>query len=112
MRTEIVNVPGRGICILISDIRISDFDTEKIEKMNIFGGGPFSNIQVIYDEIVVGRKISAIKEVRAQTGWGLREAKQFVDSYYDDPGGRTVGAERFRREYTRQNHLSDDLFKL
>ena len=32
------------------------------------------------DLLAQGKKIQAIKLVRAQTGWGLKQAKDFVDS--------------------------------
>jgi ribosomal protein L7/L12 len=34
----------------------------------------------VRDLLARGRKIEAIKKVRSLTGWGLKEAKDFVDS--------------------------------
>lgn len=33
----------------------------------------------VLDELAQGKKIAAIKTVREETGWGLAEAKNFVD---------------------------------
>ena len=35
--------------------------------------------EVALQELKAGRRIGAIKEIRAYTGWGLKESKAFVD---------------------------------
>lgn len=43
--------------------------------------------EVARAELQAGRRIGAIKEVRAYTGWGLREAKEYVDGLlFREPG--------------------------
>lgn len=76
MKSEIINVPGKGVCILISEIDLSDFG-EDIPSFNLL----FNDIHGIADEIRNGRKIGAIKKVREQTKWGLKEAKDYIDQY-------------------------------
>lgn len=82
MKTEIVNIPGKGVCILISDIDTKDFlkHGEDITKIHLNG---IYNPRVIAEYIKDNRRISAIKELRGQTNWGLREAKEYIDKYYD-----------------------------
>ena len=38
-------------------------------------------VELISCAVIANRKILAIKAVRAQTGWGLRQAKDYVDSF-------------------------------
>lgn len=125
MKTEIVNVPGRGICILISDIEPKDFihGVDNITSLGICGG-PFTNIQVIADQIRKGRKIGAIKEVRGQTGWGLREAKEYMDKYMENLGYDSCFspaeqyahynecANNFLRAHKPDDFLGDEEFKI
>jgi ribosomal protein L7/L12 len=47
-------------------------------KVLIAKDGGLESVALI--ELRVGRRIGAIKEVRAYTGWGLKEAKQYVDA--------------------------------
>lgn len=81
MKAELVNIPKKGVCILISDLDLNEF--LKAFKMDIsfFKNIIFTDVSVIADLIRVGRKIPAIKEVRGQTGWGLRVAKEYIDKY-------------------------------
>lgn len=83
MKTEIVHIPGRGICILISDVDPKDFinGIKGIPTLDI-DLGPFTNIYTIADQIRTGRKIAAIKEIRVQSGWGLKEAKEYLDKFF------------------------------
>jgi len=84
MKCDLVNVPNKGICILISDINPKDFIMGMVKDgKNIlnFGGGMFSDLYTIAKYIKEKKKISAIKEVRAQTGWGLRESKLYIEKY-------------------------------
>lgn len=37
--------------------------------------------RLIHDNIMAGQVIQAIKDLRAETGWGLKESKDFVDEY-------------------------------
>lgn len=74
MKAEFVNIPNKGLCILISDIDIGRFvDT------NVYH--TFSNIDLIVEELRRGRKIAAIKEIRVQTRWGLKEAKEYIEKF-------------------------------
>lgn len=124
MKTEIVNVPGKGICILISDINVNDFihGVKNIKSLSMFGG-PFTNIQVIADQIRIGRKIGAIKEVRAQTKWGLKEAKEYIDRFVPNGGNYDLSpdeqesyfngcANRFLQAHMPNDFLGDDEFKI
>jgi len=79
MKTELMNIPGKGICIVISDINPNEFVFGGDKPF--FGGGIFSDIIKITNHLRNGAKISAIKEVREQTGWGLKEAKEYIDKY-------------------------------
>lgn len=79
MKSEIINVPNKGICILISDIDASQLSQLNIDipTVNIL----FTDVLAIANEIKEGRKIGAIKKVREQTGWGLKESKEYIDKY-------------------------------
>ena len=77
MKSEIINVPNKGICILISDIDLSKLSLKDIPTVNAL----FTDVQAIALEIRNGRKIAAIKKVREQTKWGLKEAKEYIDRY-------------------------------
>lgn len=79
MKTELMHITGKGMCIVISDINPNDFVFD--QGTAIYNTGIFSNVGIIADCIRDGKKIAAIKEVRAQTGWGLKEAKHYVDKY-------------------------------
>lgn len=45
------------------------------------GAGVVTDPYVIASAISLDKKILAIKELRAQTGWGLKESKQYIDRY-------------------------------
>jgi hypothetical protein len=123
MKTEIINVPGKGICILISDIDPKDF-IHGIDKVNTLGmcSGPFTNIHAIAEQIRIGRKIGAIKEIRAQTGWGLREAKEYIDKFAPNIGYDVSVAEaathynnnanRFLQAHMPEEFIDGDEFKI
>ena len=115
MKAELVNIPNRGICILISDIDIQKFI--EANTHNVSNNGIFSNVEIIANEIRSKRKIGAIKEVRAQTGWGLREAKDYIDKYVsgmlgnNDPEYYNKMADRFIKDHTIQDFiLSEEMF--
>ena len=79
MKTEIVNIPNRGICILISDINPKDLMLSgALPTIDM----PFTDVHEIAKHIRLGHKIAAIKEVRSQTGWGLKDSKDYLDKYY------------------------------
>jgi ribosomal protein L7/L12 len=116
MKTEIVNVPGKGICILISDIDVNDFiqGVGAVKTLGI-GNKIFTNINVIADCIRVGKKIAAIKEIRAQTGWGLKEAKEYADRFIThgrDPIRNNQEAENFIRMHLPDDFIENDEFKI
>lgn len=115
MKTELMTIPGKGICIVISGINPNDF---------VFGGrypfvgaGIFSDVMIIAEEIRRGRKIAAIKEIRSQTGWGLKEAKEYIDRYvegWDNQNSYScnVYAERFLQAHMPDDLLDEDEFKV
>lgn len=87
MKSELYHHPTKGLCILISGIDPSDFNAS---IPSLVRGGMFTDIMKIANEIRAGRKIPAIKECRSQTGWGLKEAKEYIDKYlsgYIDDNG-------------------------
>jgi hypothetical protein len=43
---------------------------------------PDIDYRPVFEAILTGRKIQAIKELRTATGFGLKESKQFVDKVY------------------------------
>ena len=105
MKAELVNVPNRGICILISEL-----DLNMLLKYS--GHSSNSTHPLIYNpaavanEIRIGQKIAAIKELRSQTGWGLKESKEYIDKYMF-PGNynRDTAAERFMSDHMPSNFL-------
>jgi hypothetical protein len=124
MKVETVNIPGKGICLLISD-----FERDDIARLA--GGSEFSTKLPSYDliftdinEVVkhirIGHKIAAIKEIRTQTGWGLKEAKDYIDKFWigydtyntNDPmecrRAWNLSAERFIREHTPQEDFIEE----
>ena len=114
MKSELVNIPNRGICILISDIDIQKFIESNVH--NLSNNSIFSAPHLIADELKYQRKIGAIKEVRNQTGWGLREAKIYIDKYLP-MGNMSNGfnydraADRFIKDHTIQDFiLSEEMF--
>lgn len=57
-----------------------------VQKMKgVLCNGKLVSLDKIKDLIKTGDWIPAIKYVREQTGAGLKEAKQLVDSYRDNP---------------------------
>lgn len=84
MKCDIVNVPNKGICILISDIDPKDFIKGILNNDGSilkFSGGVFTDLYIISQYIIERKKIAAIKEIRSQTGWGLRESKMYIEKY-------------------------------
>lgn len=86
MRSEFVKVKGRGVCILISDLSIKYLlrsleIEEELESGSSYHSGVFNDVMIISELIRSGQKIPAIKEVRTQTSWGLKEAKQYIDKF-------------------------------
>ena len=124
MKTELMNISGKGICIVISDINPNDLVLT--EGKPLYSTGVFEDIHIIADCLRSGMKINAIKEVRSQTGWGLKQAKQYVDkytengSYYNSTipsemhlNGRN--ADRFIKDHTPLppiDLIDDDEFKI
>ena len=113
MKAELVNIPDRGLCILISDIDIEQLN-------NVAGYGDyaqqavntriFSDVYIIADQIRDNRKIPAIKLIREQTGWGLKEAKEYIDKYMTSRNGYCTAypdgaADRFIKDHTIQDFI-------
>jgi hypothetical protein len=112
MKVEIMNLPGKGTCIVISEIDANSFRdrTFFVEDSSI------TNAAKIASELSCGRKIAAIKELRAQTGWGLRRAEYYIDEYI--PVYQTVGTHRDMNMKNREaairflkDHTSEDFIK-
>lgn len=81
MKCEIVKVKGRGVCILISNINPSCLLSAIQSHTEPYSTSIFKDVISISELIRTGQKIAAIKEVRTQTGWGLKEAKEYIDKY-------------------------------
>jgi len=114
MKTEIVKIPGKGVCILISDIDLNDLynNTSELPIIGQSLFGPFSNIHVIADNIRDGRYIAAIKNIREQTGWSLREAKNYIDKFKSNESN-LLDAEKFIKAHTIEldDFIGADEFK-
>lgn len=94
MKAEVVNIPGKGICILISDINVNEFVRRgALPNVDII----FTDVDTICVYIRAGRKIQAIKEMRAQSGWGLKETKEYLDKYLP-PLPHPMDNQQFHRE--------------
>jgi hypothetical protein len=78
MKTEFYMHPEKGLCLLISGFALND-----LNRMGISNGyhPTVSNPEAVAIEIRSDRKIHAIKELRAQTKWSLKEAKEYIDKY-------------------------------
>jgi len=112
MKTEFMHIEGKGMCIVISDFNSKDLNFMKKQT-----NGIFSDPIVIADEIRGRRKIGAIKEIRAQTGWGLKESKDYIDKYL--PIGHDLRdielnriADRFINDHTLKDYFEDDEFEI
>lgn len=112
MKSELMNIPGKGICIIISEINPNDFVYG--EGISFYNGGVFKDIFKIADEIRRGKKIAAIKECREQTGWGLKEAKKYMDKYifYGVTNNDNDSADKFIQDHMPKDFLENDEFKL
>jgi hypothetical protein len=119
MKTEVMNIVGKGVCIVISELNfneLADALSGDITRVNS-GNAVFSNVYKIADEIRARRKIAAIKETRAQTGWGLKEAKEYIDKFIPPSWGRDDSnydtyADNFLRAHMPENFIADVDFKL
>jgi hypothetical protein len=123
-----MHITGKGLCVVISGINPNDLVSA--EGKSAYNTGVFSDIKTIADCLRDGLKIAAIKEVRSQTGWGLKEAKYYIDKYSSEPGFGSMRynpdtdvditvnhrcAERFVRDHTPippADIFGDDDFKL
>ena len=108
MKAELINYPGKGLCILISDINPYEFLTE------VVGSTVFSDVNIIAELIETDQKIAAIKEVRFQTGWGLKESKEYVDSYMAYNRDSLQCGYKFRKDHTllSSSFLKNDDFEV
>jgi len=114
MKCDLVNVPNKGICILISDINPKDFIMGMVKDgKNIlnFGGGMFSDLYSIAQYLKDRKKISAIKEVRAQTGWGLREAKIYIDKYIPMNNNEWIDYDIIAERFINDHAPKEDFIK-
>lgn len=110
-----MHIQGKGLCIVISDFNPNDFGSGLVNGQVI----PFTNVNAIAAEIRLGRKIAAIKELRSQTGWGLKESKEYIDKYTENVSYNSGSfendraADRFIQAHTpKENFIGDDDFKL
>lgn len=106
MKAELIEYPGKGICILISDIDPADF--WRLGKNR----GQFFNVNLIADLIRRDMKIPAIKEIRHQTGWGLKESKEYLDKYIYTGADLKENAEQFLRDHSASNFFEDNEFEI
>ena len=107
MRTELLKLQGRGLCIVISDIGSI---LDRVSDMNKTVLSPFRDIHKIAEEMRRS-KIYAIKEVRNQTGWGLRESKEYLDKYYfpaNHVGENNNASEQFLKDHLLPDFLDQD----
>ena len=117
MEAEVVNIPGKGICILLSKINSTDISKivgtnwNKLASIDLL----FTDLAAIADAIRIGHKIQAIKEVRSQTGWGLKEAKEYIDKFFppsynnfNDPVAERNGWNRFADNFLNHHRPQVD----
>lgn len=117
MNVEFYRHPTRGLCLLISDFNRNDLH-------NLVG--PKITNPLIHDPasiasyIKTGEKIRAIKELRQQSGWGLKEAKEYLDNYiphtnYGNPNDNfdySKSADIFIQDHIAEDFLGNDDFKV
>jgi hypothetical protein len=120
MKVDYIKVDGE-MGILIRDINATIFNMGALNVDHIVTVDPFTDPYKIADEIRRVRKIGAIKEVRFQTGWGLKDSKHYVDRYMPVntlPEGFDyhVAADRFVSDHIRKPlegvFLSNDEMKI
>lgn len=115
MKTELMNIPNKGVCLVISGL---DFVDDKINITNLKNISQFSDVKAIAELIARNKKIGAIKEVRFQTGWGLKDSKRFIDDYLPmsnnfDVSDCVMSSKRFIRDHTLvDDFLDGDDFKI
>lgn len=121
MKAELANIPGRGLCIVISgftDINDLIHNTTHLGDISLPTNSLITNPEAIALEIRNQRKISAIKELRAQTGWGLKETKSYIDDYYpmnrhDEPESYYRScAERFMKAHRLPDFIDEKEFEI
>lgn len=117
MKTELMNIPNKGICIVISDFSDNALEKLNLLNSNIALASKFNDIATIADCLRHDQKIAAIKEVRFQTGWGLKEAKKYIDKYMPmgvehSPRACQGYAKRFVTDHTEPDFISNDEFNL
>jgi hypothetical protein len=114
MKTELMHIPNKGLCIVISELDVKEIIQGLKGEVPFFGGGVFNDVYRIADEMRNGQKIPAIKEIRTQTGWGLKEAKQFCDKYMPMGAGNNfnyhAAADRFIKDHIPEDFLKDGDF--
>lgn len=114
MKVEYIKVDGE-MCILIRDINPVTFNMGSLNVDHMITD-TFRDPYKIGNEIRGQRKIAAIKEIRSQTGWGLKESKDYIDNYmpmgYGDGFDFNIAADNFLRDHLKRvmegNFLSDD----
>ncbi len=117
MKTELMKIPNRGLCIVISELDAKEIIKGLGGECPDFGGGIFKDIYIIADFIREGKKIPAIKEIRSQTGWGLKDAKVYCDRFIPMGGNYesenyNVYADKFIRYHMPPDFIKDQEFEL
>jgi len=104
MKTEFYMHPEKGICLLISDFASNELNHMGLSNMT---NTIIRNPNAIAIEIRNDNKIPAIKELRVQTGWSLKEAKEYLDKYMPQPRlfDPQNAAERFLSDHTLSDFL-------
>ena len=81
MKAELYMHPTKGLCILVSELNMSHL-SKAGNSFNPLISNPYPIATLIREN----RKIEAIKELRGQTKWGLKEAKEYIDKYMPTTG--------------------------
>lgn len=113
MKVELMHIAGKGLSIVISDFNISDFGARAMPNGSVVA---FTDVNAIANCIRNGHKIAAIKELRSQTGWGLKESKEYIDNWtsfsvngYND---YNAFADKFIRDHVITDFFDNSEFKI
>ena len=116
MQVELMNIAKKGLCIVISGLEFTENNKIDLSRF-IMKTGNFHNLAPIAECIALNKKIPAIKEVRYQTGWGLKEAKEFVDRYLPMRVNLSEveckkAAQKFIKDHTFDDFFDEDDFNV